>query len=120
MYQKIVVWGNLGKAPELETTPTGKKVCKFSVATNEHIGGKDFTEWHNVVVWGDQAENCAKFLDKGRTVLVEGTLRSRKWQDKEGQTRYATDLVAQVVKFGPKPKGIGLDDPQPSLDDIPF
>jgi single-strand DNA-binding protein len=102
---KVILVGNLGVKPELRYTPGGQAVANFRIATNERWGGRDGqpaqerTEWHNIVVWGKTAENCGKFLDKGRQVYIEGRLQTREWQDKEGQKRYTTEIVAQTVQF---------------------
>ena len=137
---KAIILGNLGKDPELRHTQGGKAVCTLRVATNEvwtdQAGErKERTEWHTIVVWGRQAENCNQYLKKGRSVYVEGRLSTRKWQDKEGHDRYSTEVVADRVQFvgGGKGEGAGggggggFDDahlePPPSGtgdDDIPF
>lgn len=102
---KVILIGNLGKKPELRYTPGGKAVAQFNIATNERRGGKDgqaaqeHTEWHRIVVWDRTAENCAQYLDKGRSVYVEGRLQTREWTDKEGQKRYTTEIVAYTVQF---------------------
>src|SRR5262245_21407788 len=102
---KVILIGNLGTKPELRYTPGGQAVANFNIATNERWGGRDGqpaqerTEWHRIVVWGKTAENCGKFLDKGRQVYIEGRLQTREWQDKEGQKRYTTEIVAQTVQF---------------------
>lgn len=101
---KAIILGNLGKDPELRHTGSGTAVCNFSVATSERYqdkGGEwqEKTEWHSIVVWGRQGENCAKYLAKGRTVYVEGRIQTREWQDKEGGKRYSTEIVATTVQF---------------------
>jgi single-strand DNA-binding protein len=102
---KVILIGNLGADPELKYTPTGNRpVCNLSVATNEVFKDKtgqrqERTEWHRVTVWGEQAENCHKFLAKGRSVYVEGRLQTRSWDDKEGKKRYSTEIVADRVVF---------------------
>ena len=102
---RVLILGNLGQDPEIRYTPGGTAVCNFSVATTEAWSDKDgnkqeSTEWHRVVVWSKQAENCAKFLSKGRTVFVEGRLQTRSWDDKtSGQKRYATEIIAQNIQF---------------------
>src|SRR5512140_3239028 len=147
---KVILVGNLGADPELKYTPSNRPVCNLSVATNEvwkdKNGAKqERTEWHRVNVWGEQAENCQKYLAKGRMVYVEGRLQTRKWQDKEGKDRYSTEIVADRVTFlggqGPGAEGgpgasrgkrawgdeapapaaaDGPSGPPPSDDDIPF
>ena len=101
---KVILVGNLGAEPELKYTPAGKAVCNLSLATNEVWKDKsgqkqEKTEWHRVQVWGDMAENCSKYLAKGRMAYVEGKLQTRKWQDKNGQDRYTTEVVADRVVF---------------------
>jgi single-strand DNA-binding protein len=102
---KVILIGNLGKKPELRYTPGGQAVANFTLATNERFGGKDGqpaqerTEWHRIVVWGRTAENCGQYLDKGRSVYIEGRLQTREWQDKEGQKRQTTEIVANTVQF---------------------
>jgi len=101
---KVIIVGNLGQNPEVRQTQSGASVAQFSVATNDSWMDKagqkqERTEWHRVVVWGKQAENCQQFLAKGRQVYVEGRLQTRQWQDKEGQTRYTTEVHAQTVQF---------------------
>lgn len=99
-----IVVGNLGRDPEVRFTQSGRAVANFSVATNESWVGQDGnrqerTEWHNIVVWGKQAENCGQYLAKGRQVCVQGRIQTRKWTDQNGQDRYTTEIVAQRVDF---------------------
>lgn len=101
---KVMIIGNLGRDPELRYTQSGSAVANLNIATNETWTDKnnekqERTEWHRVVVWGRQAENCEKYLEKGRQVYVEGRLQTREWQDKEGVTKYTTEIVAQTVQF---------------------
>jgi len=101
---KAILVGNLGKDPEVRFTGSGKAVCKFSLATttswNDTEGARqERTEWHNIIVWGKQGENCGKFLSKGRQVFVEGEIRNRSYDDKDGNKRYITEIVAQNVRF---------------------
>ena len=113
---KVIVLGNLGRDPELRHTPAGKAVCTLRVATNESWTDQsgerqERTEWHQIVVWGRSAENCNQYLKKGRSVFVEGRLQTRKWQDKEGQERYTTEIVAERMQMlgsragGGEPRG---------------
>src|SRR5262245_3903659 len=101
---KVILIGNLGADPELKYTPSNRPVCNLRLATNEVFKDKsgqrqERTEWHRVTVWGEQAENCSKYLSKGRSVYIEGKLQTRTWDDKDGQKRYATDVVADRVVF---------------------
>jgi single-strand DNA-binding protein len=100
---KVILIGNLGADPELKYTPTSRPLCNLRVATTDVYkdkGGQrqEKTEWHRVTVWGDQAENCSKYLAKGRSVYIEGRLQTRSY-DKDGQKHYATDVVADRVVF---------------------
>ena len=152
-YNRVIIMGNLGTDPELRYTQNQTPVCTLSVATTDYRSRPDgerqeFTEWHRVVVWNRQAENCSKYLAKGRSVLVEGRLQTRSWEDKQGQKRYVTEIVAQTVQFvggsgaqarerdsgqqqgygqsrdfnqSPAPMKDEFGGPEtPSLDDIPF
>lgn len=101
---KVILVGNLGKDPELRHTPSGTAVCELRLATNEKWKDKqgnpqERTEWHQVVVWDKRAELCAQYLAKGRQAYVEGRLRTRSWEDKEGNKRYTTEVIAQDVQF---------------------
>lgn len=100
---KVIIVGNLGADPELKFTASGKAVCNLRVATTEvwkdKAGAKqEKTEWHRVTVWSDLAENCGKYLSKGRAVYVEGRLETRMYE-KDGQKHYATDVIADKVVF---------------------
>ncbi|MFK7827443.1 MAG: single-stranded DNA-binding protein [Oligoflexales bacterium] len=101
---RVTLVGNLGQDPELRYTQNQIPVVNFSLATTETRTDaqgqrQEQTEWHRVIVWNKQAENVHKFLKKGRPVLIEGKIQYRKWQDKNGQDRYTTDIVAQRVLF---------------------
>ncbi len=100
---KVILVGNLGADPELKYTPSSRPLCNLRIATTEVFKDKsgqrqEKTEWHRVTVWGDQAENCSKYLAKGRSVYIEGRLQTRSY-DKDGQKHYATDVVADRVVF---------------------
>ncbi len=101
---KAIIIGNLGKDPELRQTSNGNPVCEFTVATSERWNSregeaKERTEWHRIIVWGKQGEIAAKYLAKGRKVYVEGRIQTRDWQDKDGNKRYTTEIVANNVVF---------------------
>ena len=103
----VVLEGHLGNDPELRTTTAGTAVANFSLATNSFYRDKDGNsqkkvEWHKIVVWGKMAENVARNLTKGRSVSLQGHLQTRKWEDKDKNTRYTTEIVAERVNFGPK------------------
>ncbi len=109
---KVILIGRLGQNPEVRYTPSGAAVANFSVATNESWMDKagqkqERTEWHRIVVWGKTAENCNQYLTKGRQVYVEGRLQTRQWQDKDGQTKYTTEVQAQTVQFLGATQGAG-------------
>ncbi len=97
MKNVAILIGRLGNDPELSYTPSQKAVCKFSLATTS---GKDQTDWHNIVAWEQQAENCAKFLAKGKVACVEGRITSRSWDDKKTEEKkYITEIIAYSVVF---------------------
>ncbi len=101
---KVILIGNLGKDPEVRYSPSGQAVCNLSVATSESWTDKngqkqEKTEWHRVVVFSKLAELCGQYLQKGRQAYIEGKLQTRSWQDKDGQTRYTTEVVAQSIQF---------------------
>lgn len=101
---KAIIIGRLGVDPELRQTQSGSAVCNLRIATSENwtdqSGEKqERTEWHRVTVFGRQAENCKEYLEKGRLVYVEGRIQTRKWEDKEGNDRYTTEIVAHSVQF---------------------
>lgn len=102
---KAILVGRLGKDPELSYTQSGTAKCRISVATSEvyydnNNERKETIEWHNVVVWGKQAESAGKYLAKGREVFIEGKIENRSWDDeKTGQKRYITEVKAQRVVF---------------------
>lgn len=111
---KVFLMGRVTADPELRTTPTGQSVVTITIATNRNWVGKngqrqEDVQFHNVVVWGRQAEIVGQFLKKGSLVYVEGRLQNRKWQDAQGQTRRVTEIVAERVQLGPRAGG-GRDD----------
>ena len=111
-FLKLIILGNLGQTPELRRTGNGTPVINLSVATNHGYKNSDgdyveSTEWHNVVAFGRQAENCAKYLRKGSKVMVESEeIRQRPWKDRDGNERYAFDVIAEKIQFM-DPKGSG-------------
>jgi single-strand DNA-binding protein len=139
---KVILVGNLGRDPEIRYTPSGQAVANFTLATSENFTNREGkreerTEWHRIVVWGKTAELCTQYLAKGRSVYIEGRLQTREWEDKEGQKRRTTEVVAQSVQFlgGPRGAGGGTgggaprdgggfaggdESPPPQGDDIPF
>jgi single-strand DNA-binding protein len=104
MINKVTLIGNLGKDPEIRHLESGVSVAKFTVATNESYQDKNnewqtVTEWHNIVVWRNLAERAERQLRKGSLVYIEGKLTHRKWQDKEGNDRYSTEVVANTFRL---------------------
>jgi single-strand DNA-binding protein len=139
---KAILIGRLGKDPDLQYTPSGTAVAKFTLATNERWTGQDGqsnerTVWHNIVAWGKQAEIIKEHLSKGRQVYIEGRIDNRTYDDKEGNRRYISEIVVQNFRFlgsrgdapgepapaaetpsetsAPAPEGTSNDD-----DDLPF
>ena len=131
---KVMLVGRLGKDPEMRFTPSGRAVTNFTMATDEvwidqNNERQERTEWHRIVTWGKLAENCAKLLSKGRLVYVEGRIQSRSWDDKDGNKRYTTEIIANGMQIlSPKDSsetrdlgesGMSAPDPE-GFDDIPF
>jgi single-strand DNA-binding protein len=107
---KVFILGRVTADPQLRTIPSGQSVTTFGVATNRVWTAKDGkrqeeTEFHNVVVWGRQAEIATQFLRKGALVFIEGRLRTRSWQDKQGQSHKATEIICDRMQLGPRPAG---------------
>lgn len=101
---KAILIGNLGKDPELRYTPSGQAVASFSLATSERYKDKDGnwqerTDWHNIVVWGRQGETVKEYLKKGRSCYVEGRIQTRSYDDREGNKKYITEIVASRIQF---------------------
>lgn len=110
-FNKAILIGNLTRDPEMKALPSGIQVTSFAVATNrvwkDKNGAKqESTDYHNVVVFGRQAETAAQYLKKGASVLVEGRMQTRSWDDKSsGEKKYRTEVVADRVQFGPRSGG---------------
>ena len=110
---KVMLFGNLTRDPELRALPSGMNVVNFSLATNRTYKDRDGkkqeqTDFHNVVVFGKQADTVNQYLKKGSSVFVEGRLQTRSWDDKtSGEKKYRTEVVADRVQFGPKGSGGG-------------
>lgn len=116
---KVFVLGRLTSDPQLRTTPGGQSVGSFSIATNrvwtDKSGARqEEVEYHNIVVWGKQAEIANQFLKKGSLAFVEGRLQTRSWQDKQGQARKTTEIVCDRLQLGPRPGGGGDFTPRSS------
>jgi single-strand DNA-binding protein len=118
---KVIIVGNLGKDPEMRTFPSGGRVCNVTIATSERWKDKnsgemkELTEWHRVVFNDRLAEIAGEYLRKGSQVYVEGSLRTRKWTDKDGAEKYTTEIRADEMKMLGKREGMG--GPGPSDDD---
>ena len=110
---KVILIGNLGSDPELRYTGSGTAVCNFSLATTESYKDRDGnqvenTEWHRVVAWARLAEICGEYLSKGRQVYIEGQLQTRQWEDKDGNTKYTTEIKAREMQMlGSRDSGDG-------------
>jgi single-strand DNA-binding protein len=117
---KVIIVGNLGKDPETRYTASGEAMCNITVATTESWKDKasgekkELTEWHRISFFGKLAEIAGQYLKKGSQVYVEGSIRTRKWTDKEGQERYTTEIRADEMKMlGGNPQGSRGADDQP-------
>ena len=137
---KVILIGNLGRDPEIQRLENGVKKASFSLATTEVYKNKDgektqHTEWHNIVLWRGLAEVAENYLKKGNTIYVEGRIRKREWEDKEGQKRYSTDILGDAMTMlgGPRREGTheeaavetakeenGVTVPPQPEDDLPF
>jgi single-strand DNA-binding protein len=124
---KALLIGNLGKDPELRYTPSGKAVASFSIATTNQWKDKDGqkqerTDWHNIVVWGRQAEIAKDYLRKGKQIYLEGRIQTRNYDDKDGNKRWITEIVAdRFLMLGRKGEGDAGDEfpPPPAESDAP-
>lgn len=131
---KVILIGNLGKDPEVRSLESGAKVASFSLATTESYKNKegqkvDQTEWHNIVMWRGLAEVAEKYLRKGSQIYLEGKIRSRSWDDKEGNKRYTTEIIADTfTMLGSKREESSQPTVEPETppvapgqdDDLPF
>ena len=132
---KVILVGNLGADPELRYTPSGKAVATFNIATKQWAskdsekGGR--TEWHRIVAWERLGEICGEYLHKGSQVYIEGRLQTRAWEDRDGNKRYTTEIIAQTMQMLGSPSRQGkaesveerFPDEEPVSipdDDIPF
>ena len=133
MINKAIIVGNLGADPEIRYTQSGTAVASFRVATTERWKGQDGqmqeqTEWHSCNAWGKLAEICGKYLQKGSKVYVEGSINTRKWQDKSGNDRYSTEIKVREMKMldsrggGDRSGSSGADGSAPPMgdDSVPF
>ena len=107
---KVMLIGNLTRDPELRSLPSGIKVCSFSLATNrvwkdKNGARQESADYHNVVVFVRQAETVAQYMKKGSSMLVEGRMQTRSWDDKDGVKKYRTEVIADRTQFGPRGSG---------------
>ncbi len=115
---KVILVGNLGKDPDVRYLPSGEAVTNITLATTDTWKDKssgekkEATEWHRVAFFGKLAEIAGQYLKKGRQVYVEGSLRTRKWQDKDGQDRYTTEIIASEMKMLGSREGLGDSGPR--------
>ena len=130
---KVILVGNLGADPEIRYSPGGMAVVNFSLATSETFskdGQKQTkTEWHKIVAFGKLAEICGQYLSKGKQIYIEGKIQTRSWDDKEGNKKYTTEIVANSMQMlGSKVEGaahsasdVSVDNiPSSDIDDVPF
>jgi len=114
---KVFLIGNLTRDPELKSLPSGVKVASFGLATNRKYKDKDgnwadAVDFHNIVVFGRQAETTAQWLRKGSNAMIEGRIQTRSWEGQDGQKKYRTEIVVDRVQFGPKRDGAGATQEQ--------
>lgn len=115
MYNKAILMGRLARDPELKTTPNGVSVCTFSIAVDRRYQGKDEekkTDFFNIVAWRQTAEFVSKYFSKGRCILVEGEIQNRSYTDKDGITRYVTEVIASQVSFTGEKKADSMEETQ--------
>ena len=130
---RVLLIGNLTKAPELRYTPSGQAVADLRVAVNRSFQSRDgqrrdSVDYFTVVTWAKTAETCAQYLEKGSPIFVEGRLQTRDWETKDGQKRNVVEVVAERVEFLPRakptgsaaPDGPGPEEPGGEADDVPF
>ncbi len=111
---KVFIIGNLTRDPELKSLPSGTKVASFGMATNRKYKDKDgnwadAVDFHNIVVFGRQAETTAQWLKKGSSAMIEGRIQTNSWEGQDGQKKYRTEIVADRIQFGPKRDGGGIN-----------
>ncbi|MBW1913749.1 MAG: single-stranded DNA-binding protein [Deltaproteobacteria bacterium] len=110
---KVILVGRLGRDPEVRYTPSGSAVANFSMATSEEWKDKDTgekqerTEWHRIVAWRRLGEICGEYLSKGSQIYIEGRLQTREWEDRDGNKKYTTEIIAQSMQMLDSPKKEG-------------
>lgn len=136
MINKVILVGNVGQDPDIRSTPSGTRVANLRLATNERRRDRDgqwtdHTEWHTLVIWGRMVDVVEQYVSKGRQLYIEGALRTRSWEQQDGQKRYSTEINVRELKLlGGKPSGssaapteshgaVAQDYPD-DVDDVPF
>lgn len=114
---KAIIVGRLTRAPESRITPSGQTICSFGVATTrvwKDANGekKEKTEFHNIITWGRLAEICQQYLVKGQMVFIEGRIETRSWESPDGTKRSRTEIIAENLQLGPKPRAEGEEIPE--------
>jgi single-strand DNA-binding protein len=109
-FNKAIIIGNLTRDPETKALPSGSKLCSFSVATSRYYKDKngvrqEDTQYHNVVVFGPQADVASQYLRKGSSVLIEGRMQTRSWDAQDGQKKYRTEIICEALQLGPRREG---------------
>lgn len=99
MVNKAILIGNLGKDPETRYSQSGSCICNFSLATTEKYNGESKTDWHNIVAFGKLGDICGEYLRKGSKVYISGKIQTRQWEDRDGNKRYTTEIVASEMKM---------------------
>jgi len=118
---RVELIGNLGRDPELRHTSGGNPVVNLRLAVNTGFGDNQRVDWFTVIAWNKLAEICNQYLSKGARIFVEGRLQIRQWEGDDGQTRYATEIVANRVLFLDRADGTGVSEEEPEgADEIPF
>jgi single-strand DNA-binding protein len=132
---KVILIGNLGADPEVKYASSGTTIATFRLATSENRVNRSSgektttTEWHRIVAFGKLAEICGEYLNKGKQVYIEGRLRTRSWEDKEGNRKFTTEIVATQMQMLGAPTGAstlgkeistGQEEPPSSEEDVPF
>jgi single-strand DNA-binding protein len=134
---KVILVGNLGADPEMRYTPSGTAVANFRIATSETRTNKEGnketkTEWHRIVTFGKLAEICGEYLAKGRQVYIEGRIQTRSWDDRDGNKRYTTEIVANTMQMlgskesaaagagAPQGQAPDIEEPPSDIEDVPF
>jgi len=122
---KVILIGNLTQNVDFRVLNNGQSVARLTLATNRVFTNKsgekkEETEYHSIIAWGKLAELCNKFLEKGRMIYVEGRLKTRTYENQQGQKINKTEIIAEVIKFGPKPKEKEIENIEKELEEFNF